>query len=188
MQQQGKAPVDWGSKATSVQTVAWPERYGSWSTTTLAAEAPTLTGHLMVSDLHADVSSTAAGIYAGSIGLSQGMWLPYVSKELGIAFLKPINIGMDNATAVAYANGTMKCSKTRQIDAHQDWVQAMRGSLVCKVWKVRTLENESDLLTKIHVPDRFVRLHSQCMVFQKTPTGQPGDAATGINSKRGADG
>ena len=36
------------------------------------------------------------------------MWLLYVSEEMGIDFPTPIAIGVDSATAVAYANGTVK--------------------------------------------------------------------------------
>ena len=157
--------MDWGSEETSVQTVAWPEGDGSWSTTTLAADGPTPTCHSMARDLHADVSSALAEICTGSIVLSQGIWLLYVSEELGITFPTPIATGMDIATAVAYTNGTVKCSKTRHIDARQDRAQAMRDSSICKLWKVHTLENGSDLLTKIHEADQFEQLRNQCMVF-----------------------
>ena len=76
----------------------------------------------MACNLHADVSSAAVETYASSAFLSQGMWLSYVSEELGISFLTPIAIDMDSATAGAYANSTVKRSKIRHINAHQDWV------------------------------------------------------------------
>ena len=34
----GKAPVNWGSKVTAVQTVAWPEGDNHWATAKLLAE------------------------------------------------------------------------------------------------------------------------------------------------------
>ena len=121
----GKTPVDWGSKAAAVQTVAWPESNDSWATAELPAEGLMLTCHLLVCDLHTDVSSTAVEIYTGSVSLSQGMWLSYVSDELRISFPAPVCIGIDNATAVVYANGTVKHSKIRRINAQQDWVRVM---------------------------------------------------------------
>ena len=150
----GKALVDWGSKATAVQTVAWPEGDDQWATAKLPAEGPMLTCHPLARDLHADVSSDPVEIYAGS-GPSQGLWLSYISGELGVSFPTPVSIGIDNATAVAHASGTVKCSKIRHIDARQDWVGAMRNSSICKLWKANTKENESDLLTKIHEADQF---------------------------------
>ena len=55
-------------------------------------------------------------------------------------------------------------------------VGAMRDDNICKLWKVDTKENESDLLTKIYEADQFERLHDRCMVFRQIPKGQPADA------------
>ena len=65
---------------------------------------------------------------AASAGLSQGLWLSYISKELGISFLAPVCIGANNNAAVAYTNSTVKCSKIWHIDAQQDWVGIMCDS------------------------------------------------------------
>ena len=92
-----------------------------------------LTCHPLARNLHADVSSAAVEIYAGSIGLSQGMWLSYISEELGIDFTMLVCIGINNATAVAYTNGTVKCSKIWHIDSWQDWVGAMHDSSICEL-------------------------------------------------------
>ena len=93
-----------------------------------------------------------------------------MSDELGIDFPTPIAIGVDNAAAVVYANSTVKRSKLRHINARQEWVQAMRNSATCKLWKAHTLENESNLLTKIHEPEQFKGRRNCCIIFQKTPT------------------
>ena len=111
-----------------------------------------------------------------------------MSEELGIDFPTPITISVDNMTTVVYTNSTVKCSKIRHIDAHQDWVQAMQDSNICKLWKVHTLENGSDLLTKIHGPDQFRGLCSRCMAFQKILTEQPYSADSGSISKCSTDG
>ena len=74
-------------------------------------------------------------------------------------------IGADNATVVAYTNGMVKCSKIQHIDARQDWLSAMHNSKICKLWKVDTKENESNLLMKIHKANQFERLRDRCMVF-----------------------
>ena len=119
MAMRGKALVDWGSKVTAVQTVAWPEGDDCWATAELPAEGPGPTCHPLARDLHADVSSAAVEIYAGSAGLSQGLWLlvSYISGELGVSFPTPVCIGVDNTAAVACTNGTVKRSKIRHIDA-----------------------------------------------------------------------
>ena len=63
MQQRDKAPVDWGSKAASVQTIAWPQGDGSWATANLEAAGPTPACHPLAHDLHADVSSALTERY-----------------------------------------------------------------------------------------------------------------------------
>ena len=54
-------------------------------------------------------------------------------------------IDVDNATAVAYANGTVKRSKIRHIHARQDWVSAISDISTCNLRKVDTKENKSGL-------------------------------------------
>ena len=180
--------IDWGSNATAVQTVAWPNGDGLWNTADLPAELPMPTCHPLARNLHADVSSVVVKIYAGGVGLSQGLWLLYTNEELGISFPTPVAIGVDNATTVAYANGTVKRSKIRHMDAWQDWVSAMCDSSTCKLWKVDTKENESNLLARIHEADQFERLRGRCMVLQAMPMGQPADASPLTVQVRGASG
>ena len=71
----GWVPIGWGSKATAVQTVAWPDEDGPWNTANLSAEQLMLTCHPLVHDLHTDMSLVVVEIYAGSVGLTQGLWL-----------------------------------------------------------------------------------------------------------------
>ena len=64
----------------------------------------------------------------------------------------------------------------------------MHDSKVCKLWKVYTKENESDLLTKIHKADQFERLRDRCMVFRRILKEQPADAGCPQVQVRGAGG
>jgi hypothetical protein len=64
----------------------------------------------LVSALHADVSSAAAEIYAASVALSRLLYMSYVCDEMGQEFEMPIEIGVDNATAITFASGTVKKS------------------------------------------------------------------------------
>ena len=100
--------MDWDRKATAIQTVMWRDGDGRLATAELPAEGPVPMCHLLAHDFHADVSSSTVEIYSRSAGLSQGMRLSYVSEELGISFPMPIVIGVDNTTAIAYANRTVK--------------------------------------------------------------------------------
>ena len=68
-------------------------------------------------DLHPDMSSAAAAeIYALSIALAELLHITDVNKEMGFGKIKPINILVDNSTAIAFARYATKCSKLRHID------------------------------------------------------------------------
>ena len=101
-----------------------------------------------MSDIHADVSSAAAKVYAASVALSELLHLSYVTDEMGLPFLKPVKLEVDNTTAVDFSKGSTRRSKLRHIDARQAWVEAMRDdSLVTLEW-VPTADNLADLNLK----------------------------------------
>ena len=141
------------------------------------------TCHERVRELHADVSSAAAEIYAASVMLSRTMYLSYVNEELGIPYELPIEIAVDNTTAIAFASGTVKKSKMRHIDARQDWVQALRDGDLVKLVKVDTKNNLADLGTKVLDPDTFERLRDCMMVCHPIPAA---DLELGSRSNSGA--
>ena len=58
----------------------------------------------------------------------------------------------------------------RHIDCCQLWVQALRNRKLCKLIKVGTEENLSDMFTKILGPIRFEQLRDQMMVREPLPT------------------
>ena len=62
-----------------------------------------------MTDLHPDMSSAAAEIYASSIALAEFLHITYVNEEMGFGKIKPINILVDNSTAIAFA----KCASKR---------------------------------------------------------------------------
>ena len=131
--------TDWSSTATSVQIsdaidnyqtqVAAAAKVTVWSPEWHAMPQYARIGNQMchpsVNELHADVSSAAAEIYATSVALSRLQHMSYVCDEMGQEFEMPVKIGVDNATAITFASGTVKKSELRHIDARQDWVQAL---------------------------------------------------------------
>ena len=183
MSVRGRAPIDWSSTATSVQISDAVDRYeltvakataakvgsAEWKKAPRYARLGNPTCHPTVTELHADVSSAAAEIYAASVMLSRTMYLSYVSDELGIPFETPIKIQVDNQTALSFATGTVKKSKLRHIDARQDWVQALRDASLVKLAKVHTSDNLADLGTKLLEPDTFEGLRDRIMVIRPIP-------------------
>ena len=85
-----------------------PVRSTEWQERPQYAWIGNLTCHLAVNELHADVSSAAAEIYAASVALSRLMHMSYVCDKMGQEFPMPIEIGVDNATAITFAAGTVK--------------------------------------------------------------------------------
>ena len=58
----------------------------------------------------------------------------------------------------------------RHIDCRQLWVHALRNRKLCKLVKVGTEENLSDMFTKILGPIRSEQLRDQMMVREPLPT------------------
>ena len=97
----------------------------------------------------------AVEIYAASVALSEILHLSYVHSEMGEEFDLPINIEVDNATAIAFSQGTARRSKLKHIDVRQQWVQELRDKQARKLTKVSSERNLSGIFTKILEPERF---------------------------------
>ena len=123
-----------------------------------------------MNDLHPDMSSAAAEIYASSIALAEFLHITYVNEEVGFGKIKPINILVDNSAAIAFAKCATKRSKLRHIDCRQRWVQALRDRTICDLVKVGTDDNLSDIFTKILGPNKFESLRDRIVVACDMPT------------------
>ena len=75
--------------------------------------------------------------------------MSYIADELGMDMPTPIGIHVDNAAAIAFSQGQVRRTKLKHIDVRQAWVQAMRDSEICVLYKVDTSENLADFFTKI---------------------------------------
>ena len=182
----GHAPVAWGSKATSVRFDD-PSKgsYPSHNSRNASARAsanltPVRPSHLEgtprdpvcnphLRELHPDMSSGAAEIYAASIALTEVMHLSYLIDEMGAKMDLPFVIRVDNTTAIAFSKGNVRRSKLKHIDARQQWVEWLRNKQLCRLEYVNTHDNLSDLHTKILDVDTFVRLRDRMMTVQPIP-------------------
>ena len=93
----GTAPILFGSKSMAVQ-FGEPD-YDSMGGKHFSLHKPTC--HLVMKDLHMDMLSIAAEIYAALVGLNETLHLAYISGKLGFDFLSPILLEVDNASTVA---------------------------------------------------------------------------------------
>ena len=105
---------------------------------------------------------------------------------MGFGKIKPINILVDNSTAIAFAKCATKRSKLRHIDCRQRWVQALRDRTICDLVKVGTDDNLSDIFTKILGPNKFESLRDRMMVACNMPTPEELKAATAVAPTDGA--
>ena len=123
-----------------------------------------------MNDLHPDMSSAAAEIYASSIALAGFLHITYVNEEMGFGKIRPVSILADNSTAIAFAKCATKRSKLRHVDCRQWWVQALRDRTICDLVKVGTDGNLSDIFTKVLGPNKFESLRDRMMVACSMPT------------------
>ena len=121
-------------------------------------------------DLHPDMSTAAAEIYASSIaqarvsshhlserGGASGRWEDQACQHSGLAF----------------AMCATKYSKLRHIDFRQRWVLVLRNRtilIICDLVKVGTNGNLSNIFTKILGPNMFESLRDRMMVTCNMPT------------------
>ena len=175
----GRAPIAWGSKTTKVSMGADLDSIGR---SHRGLDAPTC--HPDMLDLHADVSSAAAEIFAASVALNEFLHLGYVSDELGMSFPRPIELEVDNQTAIMFSKDTVRRSKLRHIDSRQSWVEALRDNRIVEFVKVHTDENLADMNSKLLGAPRFLYLRDKIMVSRNIP--EEGEEKSG-NGKPRAD-
>jgi len=165
---EGSAPISWGSKASSV-------KFDSSDGSAPASGKPSVYGnpacHPLCSDIDPGVSSAAAEIYAASITLNECLHLSYFVEEMGNPLPLPIEIEVDNTTAIAFSKDRINRSKLKHIDVRQAWVEALRDDTTKrgKLTKVDTKDNLADLGTKILDVHTFERLRDQMMVPKSAP-------------------
>ena len=116
------------------------------------------------------MSSAAAEIYAASVGLNEMLHLGYVTDEMGFAYPTPIELCVDNSTAVAFSQGQTRRSKMRHIDSRQSWVEALRDDNIVKFKWVPTKGNLADIGTKLPDTLTFERVRDELMVHKGIPT------------------
>jgi hypothetical protein len=135
------APVLWGSKVSSV-AFASPD----------------------IGEAHADMSSTAAEIYAAANATVEFLHLSYIADEMNIPFPKPFKLHIDNAAAIVFAEHTAFKSKLKHIDTRQEWVKKLRDRGIVTPVKVPTCDNLADLFTKILSVAMFCSMRDRMMI------------------------
>ena len=164
----GRCPVGWGSKSSSVNfedshsvsEMSNPSRNFPGQKRVMADPVC----HPKLSGLHPDMSSGAAEIYAASVALTEVLHLSYIVEEMGDRIAFPLELKVDNTTAIAFSKGNVRRSKLKHIDVRQQWVEWLRDKDLVNLTHVDTKLNLADFFTKLLDVDTFVRLRSMMMV------------------------
>ena len=110
------------------------------------------------------------------------IWRRYVSDELGMSFPRPIELEVDNQTAIMFSKDTVRRSKLRHIDSRQSWVEALRDNRIVEFVKVHTDENLADMNSKLLGAPRFLYLRDKLMVSRNIP--EEGEEKSGDGKPR----
>ena len=110
------------------------------------------------------MSSGAAEIYAASVALTEVLHLSYIVEEMGDSMGLPLEIKVDNTTAIAFSKGNVRRSKLKHIDVRQSWVEWLRDKSLVNLSHVDTKLNLADFFTKLLDLENFTRLRSMMMV------------------------
>ena len=154
----GCAPISWGSKASAVQM----HRGDGGTVETRTGIAPVANSR--ISDMHPDLSSAAAEIYAAAIAAYEILYISYVCREAGIPYPEaPIPLLIDNTTCIAFAKNSVSRSKLKHIDCSQQWVVTLRDAKILTPTYVHTAEQCADIGTKILSPRTFVHLRDKLL-------------------------
>ena len=125
--------------------------------------------HAKLKELHQDLSSGAAEIYAASVTLTEVPHLSYICEEMGFQMDPLFTIHIDNTTAIAFSEGSVQKSKLKHIDVRQNWVKWLRGHELCKLKYVDTKSNLADFYTKALDTETFRRLRDRQMASRPLP-------------------
>jgi hypothetical protein len=140
-------PFDWSSKASSV-TFATP----------------------LIGEAHADVSTGSVEIYGAGNATMDILDDCYLIEEMGMEFPIPFILKMDNTTAKAFCDETVKRSKLKHIDCRQEWCKMIRNKNIVIAEYVESEGNLADILTKILEPGIFLYLRDIMMMGYSLPS------------------
>ena len=95
------------------------------------------------------LSSGEAETSGAAEGLKLCKHLKHIADDLQMKNTERINLEVDAAVAVSFANNTQCKSKMKQINLNWGWVQELRDQNVVRLIKIPGTENPADCLTKV---------------------------------------
>ena len=114
-------------------------------------------------------STQQAETYALSWGLRDVMWIRTLMTEIGLDMNYPVDIDTDNRGVFLQSSKQVNHATAKHFRINQAFIRQAGEDAVCRVNKVNTIDNHSDIFTKALHTDLFVRHRSAIMGPQKPP-------------------
>ena len=89
--------------------------------------------------------------------------MSYIVEEMGESMELPLQLLVDNTTAIAFSKGNVRRSKLKHIDVRQQWCEWLHDRTLVNLCHVDTKLNRADFFTKLLDVDTSVRLRSMMM-------------------------
>ena len=109
------------------------------------------------------LSSCEAEIMAASEAAKEGIYLRGLLQELGHAGDEPVELGMDNQSAIAISYNPEHHSRTKHIDRRHFFVRECVENHKLRVPYVRSAENLADFFTKPLPAKQFFAMRDRLM-------------------------
>ena len=117
------------------------------------------------------LSSTEAEIVSASEAAKEAVSLRSFLQELGEADESPVQLSVDNQSAIAVAYNPEHHSRMKHVDRRHFFVRECIERMQIEVPFVRTDFNLADFFTKPLEPSRFFMLRNMIMNHRSTPRG-----------------
>lgn len=114
-------------------------------------------------------STQQAETYALAWGLRDVMWIRTLMAEIGLDVNYPVNIDTDNRGVFLQSSKQVNHATAKHFRINQAFIRQAGEDAVCRVSKVNTADNHSDIFTKALHTELFVFHRSAIMGPQKPP-------------------
>lgn len=114
-------------------------------------------------------STQQAETYALAWGLRDVMWIRTLMAEIGLDVNYPVNIDTDNRGVFLQSSKQVNHATAKHFRINQAFIRQAGEDAVCRVNKVNTADNHSDIFTKALHTEPFVYHRSAIMGPQRPP-------------------
>ena len=104
------------------------------------------------------LSTCEAEYIAAAACACQAMWLGYILSELNLEKDDPVNIYVDNKSAISLAKNPVSHNHSKHINIKYHFIREQVNEKIVKLVHCRTYENLLDIFTKPLKPDTFQKM------------------------------